>query len=87
MSFAGHPVVCDALYGDGKPVLLSAFKKKYKLSKSDEEEKPLINRVALHSYQLHFKDAQSNEHFLEAPVPKDMKALLQQLKKNRAINL
>ena len=81
--FAGHPVACDAVYGDGKAVLLSSFKKKYKLSLHDEEERPLINRLALHSYQLIFKDAHKNIHTLEAPVPKDMKALLQQLKKNR----
>jgi 23S rRNA pseudouridine1911/1915/1917 synthase len=81
--FAGHPIACDPVYGDGKPVLLSSFKKKYKLSLHDEEERPLINRLALHSYQLIFKDAHKNMHTLEAPVPKDMKALLQQLKKNR----
>ena len=81
--FAGHPIACDPVYGDGKPILLSSFKKKYKLSLHDEEERPLINRLALHSYQLIFKDAHKNIHTLEAPVPKDMKALLQQLKKNR----
>ncbi len=36
----GHPIACDELYGDGKPVLLSSIKKKYKLSKHDEEERP-----------------------------------------------
>ena len=29
----GHPVVCDELYGDGKPILLSSLKHKFKLSK------------------------------------------------------
>jgi 23S rRNA pseudouridine1911/1915/1917 synthase len=81
--FAGHPIACDPVYGDGKPVLLSSFKKKYKLSLHDEEERPLLNRLALHSHQLHFKDAHGKMHVLEVPVPKDMKALLQQLKKNR----
>lgn len=84
MKFLGHPIVCDPIYGDGKSILLSSFKKKYRLSKHDEEERPLINRLALHSYQLNFKDAQGNAHLLEAPLPKDMKALLQQLKKNRS---
>ncbi len=83
MKFAGHPIACDPLYGDGKPVLLSSFKKKYKLSKGEEEERPILNRLALHSYRLNFKDANNNPHTLEAPVPKDIKALLQQLKKNR----
>ena len=83
MKFTGHSVACDPVYGDGKPILLSSFKKKYRLSEKDEEERPLLSRLALHSYQLRFKDAHSIEHSLEAPLPKDIKALLQQLKKNR----
>lgn len=78
----GHPLVCDPLYGDGKPVMLSAIKKKFKLSKHDDEERPLLNRVALHSYQLKFKDAEGKEFDLTAELPKDIRALLQQLKKN-----
>jgi 23S rRNA pseudouridine1911/1915/1917 synthase len=79
----GHPIVCDPLYGDGHPVMLSAIKKKFKLSKHDEEERPMLNRVALHSYQLKFKDEQGKRFNLEAALPKDMRALIQQLKKNR----
>ncbi len=79
----GHPIVCDEIYGDGKPILLSSFKKKYKLSDNDIEERPLINRLALHSANLHFTNNFGKEFFIEAPLPKDMKALLQQLRKNR----
>ncbi len=81
--FIGHPIAIDPVYGDGKSILLSSFKKKYKLSLHEEEERPLMNRLALHSYKLNFKDQYNNVHSLEAPLPKDMKALLQQLKKNR----
>ncbi|MDM9327757.1 RNA pseudouridine synthase, partial [Enterobacter hormaechei subsp. steigerwaltii] len=49
MQHIGHPIVCDELYGDPHPVLLSALKKKFKLSKAAEEEKPLLSRLALHS--------------------------------------
>ena len=28
----GHPIVCDEMYGDGKPFFLSNIKKKYRLS-------------------------------------------------------
>jgi 23S rRNA pseudouridine1911/1915/1917 synthase len=84
MKFAGHPVACDTTYGDGKPVQLSSFKRKYKSGLGDEEERPLINRLALHSHRLIFTDAMAKKHVLEAPLPKDMKALLQQLKKNRS---
>jgi 23S rRNA pseudouridine1911/1915/1917 synthase len=78
----GHPIACDPLYGDGKPILLSSIKKKYKLSKQQEEERPILNRVALHSYQLKFKDAGGNDYDLTAELPKDIRALIQQLKKN-----
>lgn len=79
----GNPIVCDPLYGDGKPVLLSSIKKKYKLSRHDDEERPMLNRVALHSFELEFTDAEGKEHRLQAEMPKDMRALVQQLKKNK----
>lgn len=78
----GHPIACDPLYGDGTPILLSSIKKKYKLSKNEEEERPIVNRVALHSYELKFTDAQGKEHDLVAELPKDIRALIQQMKKN-----
>ena len=84
MKFAGHPIACDTTYGDSKPILLSSFKRKYKLSLKEEEERPLLNRLALHSHRLIFIDSMAKKHILEAPLPKDMKALLQQLKKNRS---
>ncbi len=77
----GHPIACDPLYGDGKPILLSSIKKKYNLSKNEEEERPILNRVALHSYQLKFRDADGNVFDLMAELPKDIKALVQQMKK------
>lgn len=84
MKHLGHPIVCDEIYGDAKPILLSSFKKKFKLSRHDEEERPMLNRLGLHSYQLKFKDGKNNQHDLIAELPKDMRALLQQLKKNRS---
>ena len=78
----GHPIACDPLYADGKPILLSSLKKKFKLSKHDEEERPMLNRVALHSYQLKFKDETSKEIILIAELPKDIRALLHQMRKN-----
>lgn len=77
----GHPLACDPLYGDGKPVLLSSIKKKFKLSKDVEEEHPMLNRVALHSYKLSFKDPAGKNLELVAEMPKEFKALMNQLKK------
>ncbi len=78
----GHPIACDPLYGDGTPIRLSSIKKKYNLSKKEEEEKPILNRVALHSYQLKFTDADGNPFDLVAELPKDIRALVQQMKKH-----
>ncbi len=81
MKDKGHPVVCDTLYGDGKPVLISALKKKYNLSKKEEGEKPILGRLALHSFRLTFTDMNGETRELEAPFYKDMRATLQQLEK------
>jgi 23S rRNA pseudouridine1911/1915/1917 synthase len=76
----GHPIACDDVYGDGKPVLLSSIKHRYKISTKEEEEKPLLNRLALHAQSLKFTfDKEKLE--AEAPLPKDLKALLNQLRK------
>ncbi|TAH03839.1 MAG: RluA family pseudouridine synthase [Sphingobacteriales bacterium] len=77
----GHPIACDTIYGDSKPILLSAIKHRFKLSKQEEEERPILSRLGLHALQLSFKDAAGNTHQFEAPVPKDLRALLQQLRK------
>ena len=79
----GHPVVCDELYGDGKPVLLSSLKQKFKLSKNQLEERPILNRLALHALSLQFANTNGEKMKLEAPLPKDLRELLQQLRKRR----
>jgi len=81
MKDIGHPIVCDQLYGDGKPVLLSSIKSKFKLSKKEEEERPLLSRLALHAWKLKFTDTSNKIFETEAPVPKDIRATLQQLEK------
>ncbi len=85
MKDTGHPVVCDTLYGDGKPVLISSLKKKYNLSKNELEERPILNRLALHAFQLSFKDIHGKMVELEAPLHKDMRATLQQLSKRTKV--
>ena len=77
----GHPLAVDPLYGDGKPILLSAVKKNFKLSRHDEEERPIISRLALHSYKLNFEDQYGVKMELTAEAPKEFRALMQQLKK------
>jgi 23S rRNA pseudouridine1911/1915/1917 synthase len=81
MQYVGHPIVCDEIYGDGEPIYLSSIKKNYNLSKNELEERPLLKRLALHAYRLHFSDAKGNKYQFEASLPRDMKALLKQLRK------
>lgn len=81
MKDIGHPIACDELYGDNKPILLSTLKKKFKLSKEVLEERPLLKRLALHALRLKLKDADGKEYNWEAPLPKDLRAVLQQLEK------
>lgn len=84
MQQLGHSIVCDEYYGTADPILLSNLKKKFNLAKSEDAERPLMGRLALHSQLLKFD--LNGEHFeLEAELPKDIKAMLQQLRKWNAV--
>jgi len=51
---AGMPLAIDPTYGKDDPIYLSEFKKKvYNLGKH-QEEKPIIDRLTLHAYQIKF---------------------------------
>jgi 23S rRNA pseudouridine955/2504/2580 synthase/23S rRNA pseudouridine1911/1915/1917 synthase len=73
--------VCDELYGDGKPFLLSGIKKKFKLSDKEETERPLLSRLALHAYRLVLHKEDGTMVDVQAPIPKDMAACVNQLNK------
>jgi 23S rRNA pseudouridine1911/1915/1917 synthase len=79
--YLGHPIVCDPVYGNAAPVLLSSLKKHFNLSKKEEEERPILQRQALHALQLSFTDPDGKVYTLEAPLAKDLRALMQQLRK------
>ena len=81
MQSLGHPIVCDELYGDGKPFYLSTIKRKYRLSDKEETERPLLSRLALHAYKLQFVKPDGKEIVAEASLPKDMLACVNQLNK------
>lgn len=81
MKDLGYPVLCDPLYGNNSEVKLSDFKKKYKLSIEEFEERPILNRLALHAYELDFVDAAGNAINIVAPLSKDMEATIKQLNK------
>ena len=69
----------DEMY-KGKPVYLSALKRKYHLGK-DQEEQPIMKRFALHAYEVTFKLLNGEELIITAPYPKDFETLLKLLDK------
>jgi len=81
MKETGHPILCDPLYGDGKPFLVSSLKRNYNHS-GFEDEIPILSRLALHAAQLSFTDQHGKTFTIEAEMPKDMRALLSQLRKS-----
>lgn len=79
---AGYPLAVDALYGRKKEFLLSQVKmKKYQRGKK-EEERPLMSRTTLHAKTLSFDHPTTLERMtFEAELPKDFRAVLNQLRK------
>jgi 23S rRNA pseudouridine1911/1915/1917 synthase len=87
----GHPVTCDPLYGRHRRsgteegVYLSSFKRNWRGDALDE--RPLLARLGLHAARLALpadKDspaAQGSGLVLEAPLPRDMAALIRQMEK------
>ncbi|OKS86334.1 RluA family pseudouridine synthase [Mucilaginibacter polytrichastri] len=69
----------DEMY-KGKPVFLSALKRKYHLGK-DQEEQPIMKRFALHAFEVTFKINEETEVTIHAPYPKDFDTLLKLLDK------
>jgi 23S rRNA pseudouridine1911/1915/1917 synthase len=80
----GHPLAVDPVYGTRKELYLSEIKRKFKTAKETEEQ-PLVSRCTLHSCSLTFPHPVSGEMItVESPLPRDMNALLAQLRKKKA---
>jgi RluA family pseudouridine synthase len=80
----GLPIICDRIYGDGKPFFLSQVKSRYF---SEGDEKPLLSRMALHADSISFMDQAKGERVsFTAEMPKDMRSVLKYLRKFRALN-
>ncbi len=82
LSSIGLPIVGDSLYGDGEPLLLSGIKQHYKHA---GEEKPMIDRTALHASSIVFRHPALRRNMeLKAELPKDLRIALQALRKYAA---
>ena len=74
MSFLGHPIAGDKLYGGG-PIYRSQLE-----GRSDVAEGPIITRQALHARAIQFQHPRTLKLMrLEAPLPPDFLALLAEL--------
>lgn len=77
----GFSIVCDPLYsGNQKPIRLSEIKRSWR--GNEDEEQPLLSRLALHAYRITFEHPKTGEQVsFTAPYPKDLEATRKQMEK------
>lgn len=77
----GYPLAVDPIYARKEAFYLSEIKgKKYR--RIDEEERPLVSRCTLHAQSLVIHHPKTGEAMrFEAEAPKDIRAMLKQLRK------
>lgn len=79
LAASGTPILNDPFYGNGQQLLLSGLKRGYK---GRDEERPLIDRLALHAAELTFTHPETRERCtLRAPRPRDLALALKYLEK------
>ncbi|HAY72169.1 MAG TPA: RNA pseudouridine synthase [Saprospirales bacterium] len=82
MEYMGYPLLVDRLYGRREEFFLSDIKKRRYRIKDGELELPLISRLTLHASRVVFKHPENKQLIdVESPMPKDLNALLNQLRK------
>lgn len=80
----GLPLAIDPLYNPPRPgapagIFLSSFKRDYR-TRPGETERPLMDRLTLHAERLRFDTMDGTRQEIVAPLPKDFRALLNQLR-------
>ena len=88
LKHAGLPLAIDPLYNRPRPgasgaLMLSSFKRDYRPNRG-EAERPLMERLTLHAERLAFTGVAGERVSLEAPLPKDLRATLNQLARHGA---
>lgn len=79
LSWLGHPIVGDELYGGGEGLYLSRIKRGYR---AHGLEKPLIARVALHAFEIGFEHPIVGSRVeVRSDYPEDLKLALKQLRR------
>ncbi|NND05374.1 MAG: RluA family pseudouridine synthase [Saprospiraceae bacterium] len=72
----GHPLLVDPVYGGKDEFLLSEIKPTYK---KRDQERPLLKRTPLHASKIVLPLPDGNSLTIEAPLPKDMRAVIRQM--------
>lgn len=75
----GHPLLVDPTYGGQDMFFLSSIKKNFRGHRS--LERPLLERTPLHAYFLSFANRRGMEVHFESELPKDISAVINQLRK------
>ncbi|MGE3175190.1 MAG: RluA family pseudouridine synthase [Planctomycetota bacterium] len=70
----GHPIVGDVDYG-GRPLLLSELKRGYKLRRG-LAERPVLQRMFLHSERIRFRGPDGRDTAVTAPLPEALRLAL-----------
>ena len=80
LALSGLTIACDPLYGNGEPLLLSKIKRSWR---GDEfEERPILDRLALHAWKMRVAHPVTGEQMeFTAPYPRDRDATRKQLAK------
>lgn len=83
-SAVGLPLLVDPLYGKQSEFLLSTIKRKFR--DYGRPERPLIDRLTLHAESLTVRHPATGERVtFSAEIPKDLRAVLTQLRKLRGV--
>jgi 23S rRNA-/tRNA-specific pseudouridylate synthase len=84
LAAAGAPILNDPFYGNPDISLrLSSLKRGYK---GRADEKPLLDRLALHASELTLKHPTTREPFtITAPLPHEFEVALKYLRKFAAV--
>jgi RluA family pseudouridine synthase len=79
----GMPLTIDPLYGNSEGLMLSTFKTGYRLGKW-QEEKPLMERLTLHAYQIQLPQEENRPTVFTAKLDKKFAAAIKMLSKHNA---
>jgi 23S rRNA pseudouridine1911/1915/1917 synthase len=83
LNHIGCPVLCDRHYGGRATITRSEIQRR----PPAENEPPLLSRQALHAWRLRFVHPGTGEWMqVEAPIPADILAVLEELRRYRAIS-